>query len=182
MVARRLRRRFSWSLLALALVAGGCSSAPSPTQPTPVAPAQALQHFEALVGTNWTGTATYTSGGPPSRISVAFVWSYWCNNPPYCFYGYSPYGSGTLDDIRTRILGYNDDYAIGSYRRELYVGEPTVGTGRWDSSVLSADRQRLVIKSTDFAWGQRRGVTIELARAPWPADVECPGLRTCGPF
>jgi hypothetical protein len=183
MVAPRLPRRLTggWGLLVLVLTAAACSSG-SPTQPTPPAPVQSLEHFEALVGTAWTGTATYASGGQPSRVSVAFLWGGACTLPPWCEAGYNSFGWGTVDDLRTRILGYNDDFKAGTYRRELYVGEPTLGTGHWDSSVLSGDRQRLVIKSSDFAWGQRRGVTLELARAPWPADLDCPSLRNCGPY
>jgi hypothetical protein len=183
MVARRAPRQLAgaWGLCVLVLVAGGCSSTSNPTQPTPVAAANTLEHFEQLVGTSWTGTATYTSGGgQPSRVSVAFIWGGTCYVPGWCMDGYNSYGWGTVDDIRTRILGYNDSFTAGKFRRELYVGEPTLGTGHWDSSVLSADRQRLVIRSSDFAWDQRRGVTIELARAPWPADLDCPYFRNCG--
>ena len=174
----------AWGLFVMALAVGGCSST-NPTQPAPVAPAKTLEHYEELVGTNWTGTGTYTSGdAQPSRVSVAFIWGGTCNIPgPFgCLQGYNSHGWGTVDDIRTRILGYNDLYTAGMFRRELYVGQPTLGTGRWDSSVLSADRQRLVIRSSDFAWGQRRGVTIELTRAPWPTDVDCPEFRNCGTY
>lgn len=166
-------------LLAFVLIAAGCSSPSNPAQPTPAPASKSLQHFEELVGTNWTGTATYTSGGQASRVSVAFLWGSSYNNPPWGQWGALSYGWGTVDDIRTRILGYNDDQTAGFYRRELYVGEPTESTGRWDSAILSGDRQHLVITSSDFAWGQRRGVTIELSRAPWPADLYCPEFRNC---
>lgn len=183
MVSRHDSRQLPvWSLLILALAAGGCGSASNPTQPAPVAPAKTLEHYEELVGTSWTGTATYNSGGQPSRISIAFLWGGTCNNPGWCLQGYNPYGWGTIDDIRTRILGHNDLFKAGEFQRGLYVGQPTIGTGRWDSSVLSADRQRLVIRSSDFAWDQRRGVTIELARAPWPANLDCPELRNCSAY
>jgi hypothetical protein len=165
--------------LALVLIVAGCSSNSNPTRPTPAPAAESLVHFEPLVGTNWVGTATYGSGGPASRVSIAFIWGGSCNNPPWCFAGYNPYGWGTVDDVRTRILGYNDDFTLGLYRRELYVGQPTQSTGRWDSAVLSGDRQHLVITSPDFTWGERRGVRIELSRAPWPDGFDCPEFRNC---
>ncbi len=173
----------AWGLWLLALVAGGCSSAPTPTAPAPAGSTKALEHFEELVGTSWIGTATYTAGGgQPSRVSVAFLWGGVCDVQGWCADGYNSYAWGTVDDIRARILGYNDSFTAGMFRRELYVGDPPVGTGHWDASVLSTDRQSLVIRSSDFAWGQRRGVTIELTRTPWPADLECPRFRNCGAY
>ncbi|HEX6976315.1 MAG TPA: hypothetical protein VF147_18035 [Vicinamibacterales bacterium] len=134
------------------------------------------------MGTSWTGTLTFTSGGQPSRIAVSFLWNGACNVPGWCAQGYNPFGWGTVDDLRTRVLGYNDDVTPGAFRREIYVGDPSLSTGRWESAVLSGDRQRLVIRSSDFAWGERRGATIELTRAPWPGDLPCPVFRNCSSY
>jgi hypothetical protein len=173
--------RAASGLLLLLLAVGGCSCNATPTQPTPVVQAGQLLHFEQLVGTNWTGTATFGSGNDALPVrNTAFLWSSVCDIQGWCAAGYNAYGWGTLNDLRVRILGYNDDVSSGVFRRELYVGEPTQGAGRWDSAVLSADRQRLVITSSDFVWDQRRGVTLTLTRVPWPPDLACPAFRTCG--
>ncbi len=184
MAASSASRRLSRiaGLIAVVFVGAGCSSTSNPTQPAPVAQSKTLEHFEELVGTNWTGTATYASGAQPSPVSVAFLWGGTCDVPGWCADGYNSYGWGTIDGMRARILGYNDSFTAGMYRRELYVGEPTLGTGRWDSSVLSGDRQHLVIRSSDFVWDSRRGMTLELDRAAWPVDLECPRFRNCGSY
>ena len=68
----------------------------------------------------------------------------------------------------------------GVYNRHLNVGEnPTLGAGNWETARVEGDLQRLVIVSSDFSWGIRRGVTYELTRAPWPPDVACPSFRNC---
>jgi hypothetical protein len=163
------------------LAAGACSSTTSPAQPT-AATAGRLDQFGPLVGTNWTGTASFGASGGASavQVSLIFMWGGVCNNPPWCETGYNPYGLGTVDAVRTRILGSPDWVAVGQFRREIYVGEnPVLGTGHWDSVTLSTDRRRLVITSSDFEWGQRRGVTFELTRAPWPAGLLCPDFVPC---
>ena len=47
---------------------------------------------------------------------------------------------------------------------------------------LTTDRQHLVIRSSDFVWDSRQGVTLDLTRAAWPADLECPRFRNCGSY
>lgn len=173
------------TVLAVLLSAASCS--PGPTQPTssPASAPKNLEHFEELVGTNWVGTARFTSSDgsvTTQPTSMAFLWRSVCDIPGWCAQGYSPFGSGTIDGLRLVVMGYPPFSVEGAYRRDIQVGDqPRLGSGRWQTAQLSADQRRLVISSTDFSWDQRRGVTFDLSRAPWPADINCPPLRTCQP-
>jgi len=172
-----------------AMVGVSCHS--SPTQPTTAAAAEwsDLSHFEEIVGTNWTGTARFTTiqgAAATSVVSIYFIWDGVCDvrdqyGYVWCAQGYNPFGRGTTDALTTRIRGYRSLSVDGSYTRFLNIGEnPTLGSGNWDTARLSGDRQRLVIVSSDFSWDQRHGVTFELRRARWPSEIACPSFRTCG--
>ena len=48
-----------------------------PTQPTTAAEWSDLSHFEEIVGTNWTGTARFTTiqgAAATSVVSIYFIW------------------------------------------------------------------------------------------------------------
>ncbi len=179
-----------WVLAALLAVASlSCGTGTSPTQPTQAQPSgpRSLAHFEEIVGTAWTGTATFaTIDGSPaaSHVELAFVWLGVTDMPYWGLaQGYSPFGWGTVDGLPTRLRGYNALWVEGVYNRRIDVGDnPVLGTGTWQTASLSADRQRLRITSSDFVWNGRRAVTVELVRAPWPSDVNCPAFRTCGSY
>lgn len=173
-------------LLLLVLTAASCDS--SPTRPSPAPAWRELDTFGLLVGTNWTGTATSdTTGGGrvTAPVSLLFLWSGVCDVPGWCAEGYTPFGWGTTDGVRTRIRGSQTG---SGYWRSLDVGSKlqsslgeAEGSGSWERARLSGDSQRLEIVSSDFAWRDRRGVTYELTRAPWPSDFPCPPLVSCGP-
>jgi hypothetical protein len=179
-----------WVLAVLLAVASlSCGTGTSPTQPTQTAPGVplSLAHFEELVGTAWTGTATFATTDGSSAVShveMAFLWLGVIDMPYWgVAQGYNSFGWGTIDDLRTRLRGYNAMFKEGVYNRNIDVGEnPVRGTGTWQTASLAADRQRLRITSSDFVWNGRRAVTFELVRTPWPSDVNCPAFRTCGSY
>jgi len=187
-IGRRSLAACSVIILA-AMVGASCQS--SPAQPTTASPAEwnDLTQFEEIVGTNWAGTARFTTtegAAATSVVSIHFIWNNVCDirdqyGYVWCAQGSNPFGWGTTDGLTTRIRGYQSASVVGIYYRSLNIGEnPTLGSGNWDTARLSGDRQRLVIVSSDFSWDQRHGVTFELTRAPWPTDVVCPSFRTCG--
>lgn len=187
----RARRPAPFLVSALVLAAAFCASCGSnPAQPTGTPSSTTwtdLAHFEEIVGTNWTGTATFTASDgakTTSAVSICFIWGGVCDirdNDGYvwCAYGSSPFGWGTTDGLATRIRGYPKTFGP-DYVRSLDIGEnPILGSGNWDTARVSGDRRRLVIVSSDFSWSDRRGVTFDLTRAPWPSDVLCPSFRSC---
>jgi hypothetical protein len=169
----------------LALVAAACGS--NPAQPTaPLTGERELDTFGELIGTNWNGTARFTTDAGEvvsSDASLRFDWGSVCEIPGWCEEGYRAHGWGTTDGMRTRILGYE---WRGAFVRRLDLGESLlvvggtpIASGHWETARVSGRRERLVILSSDLAWGRRRGVTYELTRAPWPSDVPCPRLVSC---
>ena len=75
-----IRRRSLAACPAIVLAAMvGVSCHSSPTQPTTAAAAEwsDLSHFEEIVGTNWTGTARFTTiqgAAATSVVSIYFIW------------------------------------------------------------------------------------------------------------
>ena len=162
------------AVIALTLWSCGSQSATSPTPPS--SPSNQLPHFESLVGTNWIGTARFSStGGENPSLPVSLTFSWPCSDRfSQCYPPYYPYGLGTTDGIVTRVLGYSSGI------RSLTIGEkPVLGSGNWESARRTSDGRNLVIVSSDFSWGTRRGVTFELTRVAWPPDVACPALVSC---
>lgn len=172
------------ALLAIALAAA-CGSSPVNPSPAPSPEWREIETFGEFVGTNWTGTARFDTGGASAPASFLFLWGGVCDIPGWCAQGYHPLAWGTTGGVRTRIFGYQ---LQSGYWRALDVGEQVQGyggtpegSGHWDAARVSGDGQRLVIVSSDFSWGQRRGVTYDLAPAPWPASFPCPNLVSCTP-
>jgi len=189
--ARRLMAVRSVVIL-LAVVAASCHSNPAQPTPAPTPPALKgdLEHFEPLVGTSWTGVARFTTvggGSATSPASLVFLWRGICDIrdqyfQTWCSQGYGPFGWGTTGAVATNIIGSLDANLSGVsvQTRTVIIGEgPAGGAGHWDSARVGDDGRTLVIVSSDFSWGPRRGVTFELSRAPWPPDVNCPAFRTC---
>jgi hypothetical protein len=176
-------------IILAAMVDVSCHSSPTQPSTTPTAEWRDLTHFEEIVGTNWMGTARFTTiegAAATSDVSIYFVWNNVCDirdqyGAVWCSQGYNPFGWGTVDGLTIRIRGYESASVKGSYNRYLNIGEdPTLGSGNWNTARVSGDRQRLVIASSDFSWDQRRGVRFDLTRVPWPSDVACPSFRSCG--
>lgn len=173
----------SLSLLVV-LTAASCGS--SPARPSPQPAWRDLDTFGILVGTNWTGTATSTTTEGERvtvPVSLLFLWGSVCDIPDWCAQGYNPYGWGSTGGVRTRIRGSQTG---SGYWRSLDVGDALQaflgeadGSGEWERARLSGDSQQLEIVSSDFAWRDRRGLTYELTRAPWPEGFPCPQLVSC---
>lgn len=173
------------ALLCAAALVAACGSSPTTPTPAPASGWREIETFGELVGTSWTGTARFDTGGPPAPAALLFLWGGVCDIPDWCAQGYNPFAWGTTGGVRTRVFGYQ---LQSGYWRALDVGEhvqhiggAAEGSGHWEVARVSGDGQHLVIVASDFSWGQRRGVTYELAPAPWPAGFPCPNLVSCTP-